>query len=80
MSLSALATRLFNDAEGAKHLLLMGLPSQAHIVIRDIIEYGPAVVFFSHDLNFIETFSNMKILIKGGTLTKVPKNNHGTRL
>ncbi len=40
-------------------------------IIRDIIESGPAVVFFSHDLNFIETFSNMKILIKGGTLTKV---------
>jgi ABC-type sugar transport system ATPase subunit len=40
-------------------------------IIRDIIKSGPAVVFFSHDLNFIETFSNMKILIKGGTLTKV---------
>lgn len=40
-------------------------------IIRDIIESGPAVVFFSHDLNFTETFSNMKILIKGGTLTKV---------
>ncbi len=38
MSLTVLASRLFNDAEGAKHLFLMGLPSQAHIVIRDIIE------------------------------------------
>ena len=37
----------------------------------DIIESGPAVVFFSHDLNFIETFSNVKILIKDGTLTKI---------
>lgn len=36
--LLTLATRLFNDAEGAKHLLLLGLPSQAQIVIRDIIE------------------------------------------
>ncbi len=40
-------------------------------IMRDIIESGPAIVFFSHDLNFIETFANMKILIKGGTLTKV---------
>ena len=40
-------------------------------IITDIIESVPAVVFFSHDLNFTETFSNMKILIKGGTLTKV---------
>ena len=49
-------------------------------IIRDIIESGHAVVFFSHDLNFIETFSNIKILIKSGTLTKVPINNYGTRL
>ncbi len=42
-------------------------------IIRDIIEPGPAIVLFSHDLNFIETFSNMKILISGGTLTKVSK-------
>ena len=33
-----LASRLFNDAEGAKYLLLRGLPSQAQPVIRDIIE------------------------------------------
>ena len=40
-------------------------------IMGDIIESVLAVVFFSHDLNFIETFSNMKILIKSGTLTKV---------
>jgi len=40
-------------------------------IMRDIIDSVLAVVFFSHDLNFIETFSNKKILIKGGTLTKV---------
>ena len=49
-------------------------------ILRDIIEPGTAVVFFSHDLNFIETFSNMKILITDGALTKIPRNNHGTRL
>ena len=38
LALLTLATRLFNDAEAAKHLLLRGLPSQAQIVIRDIIE------------------------------------------
>jgi len=38
LALLTLATRLFNDVEGAKHLLLRGLPSQAQIVIRDIIE------------------------------------------
>jgi len=38
LALLTLATRLFNDAEGAKYLLLRGLPSQAQIVIRDIIE------------------------------------------
>jgi len=38
LSLLTISTRLFNDAEGAKGLLLRGLPSQANIVIRDIIE------------------------------------------
>lgn len=38
MALLILATRLFNDAEGAKHLLLRGLPSQTQMIIRDIIE------------------------------------------
>jgi len=38
IALSTLATRLFNDIQGAKHLLLRGLPSQAQMVIRDIIE------------------------------------------
>ena len=38
IALLTLATRLFNDAEGTKHLLLRGLPSQARIVVRDIIE------------------------------------------
>ena len=38
LALLTLSTRLFNDVEAAKHLLLRGLPSQAQIVIRDIIE------------------------------------------
>lgn len=38
LALLTLATRMFNDLEGAKHLLLWGLPDQAHTVIRDIIE------------------------------------------
>lgn len=38
LSLLTVFTRLFNDAEGAKGLLLRGLPAQANIVIRDIIE------------------------------------------
>lgn len=38
LSLLTVSTRLFNDAEGVKGLLLRGLPSQAKIVIRDIIE------------------------------------------
>jgi hypothetical protein len=38
LALATLATRMFNDAEGAKQLLLWGLPDQAHPVIRDIIE------------------------------------------
>lgn len=38
LALLTLATRLFNDAEGASHLLLRGLPAQAQMVIRDIIE------------------------------------------
>jgi hypothetical protein len=33
-----LATRMFNDAEGAEHLLLWGLPDQAQPLIRDVIE------------------------------------------
>lgn len=38
LALLTLTSRLFNDAEGARYLLLHGLPSQADIVIRDIIE------------------------------------------
>ena len=37
-ALLTLASRMFNDCEGAKHLLLWGLPDQAQLVIRDIIE------------------------------------------
>jgi hypothetical protein len=38
LALATLATRMFNDAEGAKQLLLWGLPDQAQPLIRDIIE------------------------------------------
>ena len=38
LAMSTLATRIFNDAEGAKLLLLWGLPDQAQPLIRDIIE------------------------------------------
>ena len=38
MALLILSTRLFNDAEAVNLLLLRGLPCQAEIVIRDIIE------------------------------------------
>ena len=38
MALLVLSTRLFDNAEGVKRLLLYGLPSQARIVVRDIIE------------------------------------------
>jgi hypothetical protein len=38
LALATLATRMFNDAEGAKKLLLWGLPDQAQPLIRDIIE------------------------------------------
>jgi hypothetical protein len=38
LALLTLATRIFNDFEGAKQLLLWGLPDQAQPVIRDIIE------------------------------------------
>lgn len=38
LALLTLATRMFNDFEGAKNLLLWGLPDQAQPVIRDTIE------------------------------------------
>lgn len=38
LSLLTLFSRLFNNSEAAKDLLLRGLPDQANIVIRDIIE------------------------------------------
>ena len=37
-AMPTLATRMFNDAEGAKLLLLWGLPDQAQPLIRDVIE------------------------------------------
>jgi ABC-type ATPase involved in cell division len=41
-------------------------------VLEDIITSGQAAVFFSRDRHFIETFTNRKILITAGTLTKIP--------
>ncbi|MBU0988053.1 MAG: hypothetical protein KKH68_12460 [Proteobacteria bacterium] len=41
-------------------------------ILKDTLAHGNAVVFFSHDQDFIESFSNRKILISGGTLVKVP--------
>jgi len=41
-------------------------------ILKDNIEQGHAVVFSSNDQSFIEAFSNRKILIADGTLTKVP--------
>lgn len=38
LALLTLATRLFNDSEGASYLLLRGFPAQAQMVIRNIIE------------------------------------------
>lgn len=38
LALLTLASRMFNDCEGAKQLLLWGLPDQAQPIIRDIIE------------------------------------------
>ncbi len=38
LALLTLATRLFNDAEAVKNILLWGLPSQAQMINRDIIE------------------------------------------
>jgi ABC-type lipoprotein export system ATPase subunit len=41
-------------------------------ILKDTLEHGHAIVFFSHDPDFIETFSNRKLLISGGTLVKIP--------
>ena len=41
-------------------------------ILEGILEAGHAIVFFSRNRDFIEAFSNRKILITGGTLTKVP--------
>lgn len=41
-------------------------------ILKDNIEQGHAVVFSSNDQNFIEAFSNRKVRIADGTLTKIP--------
>lgn len=38
LAMPTVATRMFNDAEGVKLLLLWGLPDQAQPLIRDVIE------------------------------------------
>ena len=40
-------------------------------ILKDNIEQGHAVVFSSNDQSFIEAFSNRKIRIADGTLTKI---------
>ncbi|MFC1972512.1 hypothetical protein ACFLVE_03810 [Chloroflexota bacterium] len=49
MALLTLATRLVNDAEGASHLLLRGLPTQAQMIMRDIIESSMLFRLFLKD-------------------------------
>ncbi len=51
LALLTLATRLFNDSEGAIHLLLRGLPSQAQMIIRNIIESIMLFRLFLNDAN-----------------------------
>ena len=46
LAMPTLATRMFNDAEGAKLLLLWGLPDQAQPLIRDVIECTMLFRFF----------------------------------
>lgn len=41
-------------------------------ILKGSLEHGQAIVFFSYDKNFIDAFSNRRILITGGKLTKVP--------
>jgi ABC-type ATPase involved in cell division len=41
-------------------------------ILKDTLERGHAVVFFSNDQDFIDTFSNRKVLIAGGTLSRIP--------
>jgi ABC-type ATPase involved in cell division len=41
-------------------------------ILKDTLEHGQAIVFSSNNQNFIDAFSNRKIRIAGGTLTKVP--------
>lgn len=42
-------------------------------ILADTLEHGHAVVFFSNDQNFIDAFSNRKVLITGGTLKQIPQ-------
>lgn len=39
-------------------------------ILKDTLEHGHGVVFFSNNQNFIEAFANREVLIADGTLTK----------
>ena len=54
MALLTLATRLFNNAEGAKYLFLRELPDQAQRVFRDIIECFMLFRLFLKNLKLAE--------------------------
>ena len=41
-------------------------------ILEDTLEQGHAVVFFSNDQYFNENFASRKILIAGGTLSRIP--------
>ena len=41
-------------------------------ILKDTLEYGHGVVFFSNNQDFIDDFANREVLITDGTLAKAP--------
>jgi len=68
LALLTLATRLFNDAEGIKNLLLRGLPSQAQMINRDIIECIMLFRLFLNNVGFAKRWMMHSVEFQPGTV------------
>ena len=68
LALLTLATRLFNDAEAVKDVLLRGLPSQAQMITRDTIECIMLFRLFLNNAELAKRWMMRSIEYQAGTV------------
>jgi len=68
LALLTLATRIFDDAEGIKSNLLRGLPNQAQMVLRDIVECIMLFRLFINNPEFAKRWMMRSVELQPGSI------------